>query len=66
MQVKGDIVIEEFCSTNDPDEYEVKVSATSGDAAAQENLKAAVSGLRPVIMERLAQYVAELNALAVQ
>lgn len=62
-QVKGDIVISEFCSTNDPDEYEIAVSSSEGDAAAQQNLKSAISGLRPAIMERLAQYVAELNAL---
>jgi Activator of Hsp90 ATPase, N-terminal len=66
LQVKGDIVITEFCSTNDPDEYEITVSATDGDATDQQNLKAAISGLQPAIMERLAQYVADLNALAMQ
>ena len=65
-QVKGDIVITEFSSVNDPDEYEITVNASDGDAAAVQNLKAAISGLQPAIMERLAQYVADLNALAIQ
>jgi Activator of Hsp90 ATPase, N-terminal len=60
------VYITEFCSTNDPDEYEITVSATDGDATAQQNLKAAISGLQPAIMERLAQYVADLNALSIQ
>lgn len=65
-QVKGDIVITEFSSVNDPDEYEITVNASDGDATAVQNLKAAISGLQPAIMERLAQYVADLNALAIQ
>ena len=64
--MKGDIVITEFSSVNDPDEYEITVNASDGDAAAVQNLKAAISGLQPAIMERLAQYVADLNALAIQ
>jgi Activator of Hsp90 ATPase, N-terminal len=65
-QVKGDIVITEFSSTNDPDEYEITINANDGDATAVQNLKAAISVLQPAIMERLAQYVADLNALAIQ
>ena len=64
--MKGDIVITEFSSVNDPDEYEITVNASDGDAAAVQNLKAAIRGLQPAILERLAQYVADLNALAIQ
>ncbi len=64
IQVKGDIVVTEFCSENEPDEYEIAVNVT-GDGAGEAALKAAISGLRPAMLERLQQFVAELNALPV-
>lgn len=64
-QVKGDVVIGEFCSTNEPDEIEISFTVT-GDGVPQDTLKRAVTQLKPVILQRLEQYVAELNALPLQ
>ena len=64
-QVKGEVVISEFCSTNEPDEYDITVTVT-GDDAGETALRAAVAGLKPAILERLQQYASELSSLPVQ
>lgn len=61
-EIKGEVTISEFCSTNDPDEWEVVVTV-SGEGASHSKLRAAVQQQCPAIQDRLQQYVAELNAL---
>ena len=62
LQVKGEIVIAEFASANDPDEYEWTVSA-EGTGTAQDRLRSHVEGLRAPIFDRLQQYTSALNDL---
>lgn len=62
MQVKGEIVIGEFASANDPDEYEWTVT-TEGTGAAQDKLKYHVEKLRSPIFAKLGQYTSALNSL---
>ena len=58
--MKGEIKITEFALTNEPCEYLFEVTA-EGTGNAQSNLKVAMSGLQPQIVDRLGQYVNELN-----
>lgn len=62
VQVKGEIVIGEFASANDPDEYEWTVTA-EGTGTAQDKLKSVVEKLHLPIFERLGQYTSALNSL---
>ena len=62
LQVKGDIVIGEFASANDPDEYEWTVNA-EGTGTAQDKLKSQVDSLRKAVFAKLEQYTADLNSL---
>ena len=62
MQVKGEIIIGEFASANDPDEYEWTVTA-EGTGTAQDKLKSHVEKLRSPIFDKLAQYTSALNSL---
>ena len=62
VQVKGEIVIGEFASANDPDEYEWTVTA-EGTGTAQDKLKSVVEKLHSPIFEKLGQYSSALNSL---
>ena len=62
LQVKGEIIIAEFASANDPDEYEWTVNA-EGTGTAQDKLKGHVDTLRKQVFTQLEQYVAALNRL---
>lgn len=62
MQVTGEIIIAEFASANDPDEYEWSVSA-EGTGTAQDKLKGQVDTLRKSVFEKLEQYATALNSL---
>lgn len=62
VEVTGEVAISEFCSTNEPEEWEVHVSVT-GTGEPQSKLRAAVQQQQAAITQRLQQYVAELNAL---
>ena len=62
MQVTGEIVIAEFASANDPDEYEWSVSA-EGTGTAQDKLKGHVDTLRKSVFEKLEQYAMALSSL---
>ena len=62
MQVKGEIIIGEFASANDPDEYEWTVTA-EGSGTAQDKLKSHVETLRPSIFDKLRQYTSAINSL---
>mmetsp|Transcript_2447 Transcript_2447/g.7339 ORF Transcript_2447/g.7339 Transcript_2447/m.7339 type:complete len:165 (+) Transcript_2447:352-846(+) len=61
-EVKGEVKVTEFCSTNEPDEWEVEVTVT-GEGAPHDTLRRAVQQQKPDIHKRLLQYVEELNAL---
>lgn len=54
-QVTGQLIIKEFASTNDPDEYELECTA-DGSGTAQDQLKGHVVGLKPQIWKQLQQY----------
>ena len=62
MQVTGEIIIGEFASANDPDEYEWSVTA-EGTGTAQDRLKDHVSTLRKPVFDKLQRYVTALNSL---
>ena len=62
VQVKGEIIIGEFASANDPDEYEWTVTA-EGTGTAQDRLKSHVEGLRTPMFDKLQQYTSALNGL---
>lgn len=62
VQVKGEIIIGEFASANDPDEYEWTVTA-EGTGVAQDKLKSHVERLRSPIFDKLAQFTSALNSL---
>lgn len=62
VQVKGEIIIGEFASANDPDEYEWTVTA-EGTGTAQDKLKGHVERLRSPIIDKLGQYTSALNSL---
>lgn len=62
LQVKGEIIIGEFASANDPDEYEWTVTA-EGTGTAQDKLKSHVEKLRSPILEKLGQYTSAVNSL---
>lgn len=62
MQVKGEIIIGEFASANDPDEYEWTVTA-EGTGTAQDKLKSHVEKLRSPVFGKLAQFTSALNSL---
>ena len=62
VQVKGEIIIGEFASANDPDEYEWTVTA-EGTGTAQDKLKNHVEKLRSPIFEKLGQYTLALNSM---
>ena len=55
LQVTGQLIIKEFASTNDPDEYELECTA-DGSGTAQDQLKGRVAGLKPQIWKQLQQY----------
>ena len=63
MQVQGEIIIGEFASANDPDEYVWTVTA-EGTGTAQDKLKSHVETLRDPVYDRLQQYISALNSLA--
>lgn len=58
----GEIIIGEFASANDPDEYEWRVTA-EGTGTAQDKLKDQVNTLREPVFDKLQQYVTALNSL---
>jgi len=60
--VIGEIIIGEFASANDPDEYEWRVTA-EGTGTAQDKLKDHVNTLREPVFDKLQQYVTALNSL---
>ena len=62
VQVTGEIIIAEFASANDPEEYEWSVSA-EGTGTAQDKLKGQVDTLRRSVFEKLEQYASALNTL---
>jgi len=62
VQVNGEIIIGEFASANDPDEYEWTVSA-EGTGTAQDKLKGHVETLRSPVFKKLQQYTTALNSL---
>lgn len=62
VQVTGEVVINEFASANEPDEYEWSVTA-EGTGTAQDNLKAQVNTLHSSVLQKLQQYDQDLNAL---
>ena len=62
MQVKGEIIISEFASENDPDEYEWTVTA-EGTGTAQNKLRSYVEKLHAPVLQKLQQYVTALNSL---
>lgn len=62
MQVKGEVVVGEFASANDPDEYEWTVTA-EGTGTAQDRLKQQIQTLQSSIYQKLQQYDQALNAL---
>lgn len=62
VQVTGEIIIGEFASANDPDEYEWSVTA-EGTGTAQDKLKDHVSTLRKPVFDKLQRYVTALNSL---
>ena len=62
MQVKGEVVIGEFASANDPDEYEWTVTA-EGTGTAQDRLKHQIQTLQDLVYKRLQQYDEALNLL---
>ncbi|KAK9830294.1 hypothetical protein WJX72_010838 [[Myrmecia] bisecta] len=61
-EVKGEVKITEFASTNEEDEYHFEVSAT-GTGKEQDQLKQTVKRMRPAILKQLAVFVAEINQL---
>ncbi|KAA6426690.1 hypothetical protein WJX79_001968 [Trebouxia sp. C0005] len=61
-QVTGEIIIGEFASANDPDEYEWSVTA-EGTGTAQDKLKDHVNTLREPVFDKLQRYVTALNSL---
>ena len=72
LQAKGDCRLTEVSSMNEPDEYmlEVTVEAPAGASEAdkggdsgRESLRQAVAALRPLIFERLEQYVLDIQQL---
>ncbi len=62
VQVTGEIIIGEFASANDPDEYEWSVTA-EGTGTAQDKLKDHVNTLRKPVFDKLQRYVTALNSL---
>lgn len=62
MQVKGEVVIGEFASANDPDEYEWTVTA-EGTGTAQDRLKQQIQTLQDLVYNRLQQYDEALKLL---
>ena len=62
MQVKGEIIVGEFASANEVDEYEWTVTA-EGTGTAQDKLKQHVEALRSPIFEKLKLYTSALNDL---
>lgn len=57
--VQGEVVIEEFASTNDPDEYIMCVSCQQTDAVAASYKQALEKG-KPALLKALEEYVAEI------
>ena len=62
VQVTGEIIIGEFASENDPDEYEWSVTA-EGTGTAQDKLKDHVNTLQKPVFDKLQRYVTALNSL---
>ena len=59
QKVTGTIAIGELAVSSDPDEYQWTFSA-NGSGAAQDNLKAAVQGLKPEILKQLEQFTKDI------
>jgi len=63
-EVKGEIKVKEFCSTNDEDEYEYVVSTSDGKSEAKDALKLRVEKtVEDVLLPRLRQFALELAEL---
>lgn len=62
LQITGEVVIGEFASANDPDEYEWTVTA-EGSGDAQERLKQQMQTLQGLVYKQLQHYDQALNSL---
>ena len=62
LQITGEVVIGEFASANDSDEYEWTVTA-EGSGDAQERLKQQMQTLQGLVYKKLQQYDQALNSL---
>ena len=64
VEVKGEIKVKEFCSTNDEDEYEYTVSVSDGKSEAKELLKSRVEKtVEATLLPYFRQFASELQAL---
>ena len=64
VEVKGEIKVKEFCSTNDEDEYEYTVSVSDGKSEVKELLKSRVEKtVEATLLPYFRQFASELQAL---
>jgi activator of HSP90 ATPase len=63
-EVKGEIVVKEFCSTNDEDEYDFAVSAKDGKSESKALLKSRVEkSVEAILLPKLRQFCEELKEM---
>ena len=63
-EVKGEIVVKEFCSTNDEDEYDFAVSAKDGKSESKALLKSRVEkSVEAILLPKLHQFCEELKEM---
>lgn len=63
-EVKGEIKVKEFCSTNDDDEIEFEVTAKDGKSESKDLFKMRIEkSVRDIFLPRLKQFCEELQQL---
>ena len=62
QSVTGTVVVSDLAVSSEPDEYQWTFSA-DGSGVAQDNLKAAVQGLKPQIQKQLVQFTKDITLI---